>query len=95
MLIQNNCKDMVKKSADLRKTCSQAFLKGFFRKSFGATTLFALSLIFFTAAACPGHAARLQEEKIENLNVPDDVQDEIQDLTKDYLATMGFHEVAL
>lgn len=29
MLIQNNCKDIIKKSTDLRKICSQAFLKGF------------------------------------------------------------------
>ena len=66
MVIQNNCKDMIKKSADLQKTCSQAVLKGFLRKSFGATTLFALSLIFFTAASCVGHAAN-----VESTNFPE------------------------
>lgn len=76
---------MIKKNTDLRKIRSQAFLKEFLRKSFGATTLFAFLLIFFTTGVCPGHAARLQEEKIEN---PDDVQDKIQDFTKDYLKTI-------
>lgn len=92
MITTKNFKDMIKKSADLRKPRSQAFLKGFLRKSFGATTLFAFSLVFLTAAACPGHAVLWGEgtdgENIENLNIPDDVQDEIQDLTEDYLATI-------
>ena len=83
---------MIKKNADLRKTRSQDFLKGFLRKSFGVTTLFALFLVFFTAASFPGYALLWGEgtdgKNIENINVPNDVQDEIQDLTKDYLATI-------
>ena len=92
MITTKNFKDMIKKNTDLRKSRSQAFLRGFFRKSFGVTTMFALSLIFFTAASFPGYALLWGEgndgKNIENINVPDDVQDEIQDLTKDYLATI-------
>ena len=85
MLIQNNCKDMIKKSSNLRKTGSEGFLRGFFRKSFGEKTVFALSVIFMGVIATTQAWSWEAGERFENLNVPDDVQDEIQDLTKGYL----------
>jgi len=89
MVVNKKFKERVKKSTDLRKTSSDSFLRGFLRKSFGETTLFAVALIFFTATACPGHAAwwstdSEEERDINSSNIPQELQPQVQEILRDY-----------